>query len=77
MSTRETVLAEIEKFLRETRMSATQFGDKSINDRALVKRLREGRDLTTGTVDKIRAFMRQERTRKRPKSGPDRAAACA
>lgn len=78
MSTRDDLLAEIEKFLRDMGMTPTRFGQKSIADRALVQRLREGRDLRSGTIDRIRAFMARERAakRNRPSRGPMRADAC-
>ena len=38
-------------------MSATQFGVDIVRDSTLVKRLRDGRDITTGTADKIRAYI--------------------
>ena len=78
MSTRDDLLAEIEKFLRDIGMSATRFGEASMNDRALVKRLREGRDLRSETIDRIRAFMAKERAAKRarPSRGPMRAVVC-
>jgi hypothetical protein len=73
MSTREEILAEIEQFLKETGMSATKFGDRAISDRALMFRLRGGRDLKLATVDKIRAFMAKER-KKRVKPTPPKKA---
>ena len=79
MSTREALLAEIEKFLRDTGMSPTAFGLKSLNDSALVSRLRKGADLRSANIDKIRDFMARERNRskpKRPSRGPMRADAC-
>ena len=79
MSTREDLLNEIETFLTDTGMSATRFGDEAINDRALVMRLRAGRDLKLATVDKIRAFMAKQRAgdgrKPRSKSTPAQAAA--
>ena len=58
MSMRDDILAEIEKFLNRTGMSPTRFGEKTMNDRALVMRLRDGRDLKLSTAEKLRAFMR-------------------
>lgn len=81
MSTRDDILAEIEKFLKETGMSATKFGEDAIKDRALMLRLRtRGRDLKLATVDKIRAFManeRKKRARPPPKKARDQRAEAA
>jgi hypothetical protein len=78
MSTRDALLAEIEKFLRETGMSRTAFGMKALNDGALMIRLRKGADLRSETIDRIRAFMARERAarKNRPSRGPMRAVVC-
>lgn len=55
--TRTDVLRDVEKFLSETRISEAAFGRAMIGDPRLVQRLRDGRDLLTGTMDKINAYM--------------------
>lgn len=57
MSSRDTLLAEIEAFLRGSGMSATRFGETIMNDRRFVARLRNGGDVTLGTADRVRRFM--------------------
>ena len=61
MSTRDTVLEEIEAFLLERDMAAHAFGERAMNDVAFVHRLRGGRGLTAKTIDKVRAFMARAR----------------
>lgn len=61
MSTREKLLNEVERFLLCTGMSPSEFGKRSIGDRMLVAQLRKGRDVVTGTADKIRKFMSENR----------------
>lgn len=77
MDSRTTLLAEIEAFLTRTGMSPTRFGIEAIGDRALLQRLREGRDPKTVTVDKLRAYMRrmQRNPKKKQKPLGDRRAA--
>ena len=59
MSTREQLLKEIDRFLQATGMTSTMFGVKAVGDRAFMIRLREGREPTTRTVDRIRSFMKE------------------
>ena len=63
MTTQETLLAEIEAFLIERGMRATNFGIAAMNDRAFVFRLRSGKTLYSTTIDKVRAYMQRERAR--------------
>jgi len=58
------LLAEIEAFLDETGMAATTFGEKAIRDWQLVRRLREGGDVTTRKAEIIRAFIASPAARK-------------
>lgn len=58
MSTREALLAEIEKYLAKHSMAHTTFGLRSINDAKLVANLRAGQDVRTKTADRIKAFMK-------------------
>lgn len=59
MRSMENLLTEIENALsrHENRISATSFGEKAMGDRHLVRQLREGRELRSKTVAKVRAFI--------------------
>ena len=78
MSIRDEVLAEIEAFLRTSRMTHTRFGFEVCNDPAFVARLRGGRDLKATAIDKVRAYIRNYRppfvTGRRGKAEPRSAA---
>ena len=54
------VLLEVERWLKGRTMTATQFGRASIGDPNLVGDLRSGRDPSSRTVARIRAFMERE-----------------
>ncbi|GFZ89614.1 MULTISPECIES: hypothetical protein [Sphingobium] len=54
------ILMEIERVLKRTGMSATAFGKGAVGDRRLVSDLRRGRDPSSRTVARIRAFMERE-----------------
>jgi hypothetical protein len=60
MSTHEQLLSEIEGFLQRHRLAPSTFGLRSVNDAKLVANLRSGADVTTRTLDRVRAFMRQQ-----------------
>ena len=76
MSTAERLLADIEAFLKRTGMPATEMGLRVLKDGHFVHRLRQGRDITTRTLDRVRDFMAdyEAKSRKTPKQ---RAAARA
>jgi len=57
---REQLLHEIDDFLKLTGMDPTSFGEKVLNDRAFVHRLREGSDVRTRTVDRIRTYIAEQ-----------------
>jgi hypothetical protein len=57
MSERETLLRDIDAFLRQQRMAETRFGLAAVNDGHLIRRLRAGGNLTLRTVERVRAFM--------------------
>lgn len=63
-----TLLEEIEIFLAETGMSPTYFGEKAMRNWRLVKRLRDGGDITIRNGEKVQAFMRVERDRRQEKA---------
>lgn len=54
----DTILIEVETFLKRRRLSATRFGVLAAGDTKLVKTLRDGRRLRDKTATAIRAFMR-------------------
>lgn len=58
VDTRDLLLDKIEAFLDRTGMGPTYFGRKAGVGGALVKRLRDGQDVGTRTMDKINAFIR-------------------
>lgn len=70
----QKLLDEIESFLVRMDMNATEFGRLSKNDGAIVFRLRDGKDVRTGTASEIRRFMETYRP---PASPPHRREARA
>lgn len=69
-TSREILLGEVEAFLDTTGMSPSVFGEKLMNDRHLVRRLRAGREVTLTTADRIREFITCQK-----KTGPKRSEA--
>jgi hypothetical protein len=74
----QKLLEEIEAFLVRTGMNATEFGLKAKGDGFIVGRLRNGKDVRTGTASELRRFMEDYRvplpeTTRRP--APSRATA--
>jgi hypothetical protein len=55
--TQDVVLAEIEAFLSRTGMGYSRFGRDSVNNPAIVWRMRKGLGITARTIDLLRAFM--------------------
>jgi hypothetical protein len=53
----DEVLQEISDFCRANGIAESTFGRLAVNDGKLAARLREGRSLTTSTVDRLRQFM--------------------
>ena len=72
MSTQKIFLREIETFLSETGMTASRLGWLSTGDPSLVFDLRNGRDLKTSTMDKVRQCMRAHTNDIQPKRGRPR-----
>src|SRR3954471_4945096 len=60
-ATAEQVLGEIRDYCRETRTAESTFGRLVVNDGKLVSRLRDGARITTGTLDKVRAYLSEHR----------------
>src|SRR5262245_14475846 len=60
-ATAEQVLGEIPEFCRATQTAESTFGRLVVNDGKLVSRLRDGARITTGTLDKVRAYLTSHR----------------
>src|SRR5580704_15341220 len=60
--TSEEILGEIREFCRATQTAESTFGRLVVNDGKLVSRLRDGARITTGTLDKVRAYLSEYRT---------------
>src|SRR5258708_39193168 len=59
--TSDQILGEIREFCRATRTAESTFGRLVVNDGKLVSRLRDGARITTGTLDKVRAYLSEHR----------------
>src|SRR6266851_4445506 len=59
--TSEEILGEIREFCRATQTAESTFGRLVVNDGKLVSRLRDGAKITTGTLDKVRAYLSDHR----------------
>ncbi|NIJ16486.1 hypothetical protein FHS54_001452 [Sphingobium vermicomposti] len=57
------ILLEIERYLRQHRMSASRFGRLAASDPRLVSDLRKGRDPSSRTVARIRSYISQASAR--------------
>src|SRR6188508_2271094 len=55
--TAEQILGEIRDYCRQTQTAESTFGRLVVNDGKLVSRLRDGARITTGTLDKVRAYL--------------------
>jgi SAM-dependent methyltransferase len=60
-TTQEQILTEISDYCRETRTAESTFGRQAVNDGKLVSRLRDGARITSGTLDKVRAYLADQR----------------
>src|SRR6266849_5578840 len=60
-ATADQVLGEIRDYCRATRTAESTFGRRVVNDGKLVSRLRDGAKITTGTLDKVRAYLTEHR----------------
>src|ERR1700716_2216098 len=56
-ATADQILGEIREFCRATQTAESTFGRIVVNDGKLVSRLRDGAKITTGTLDKVRAYL--------------------
>src|SRR5216684_6603769 len=59
--TSDQILGEIREFCRATQTAESTFGRLVVNDGKLVSRLRDGARITTGTLDKVRAYLSEYR----------------
>jgi hypothetical protein len=57
-TTPDPILADVEKFLQASQMTATAFGVRSLNDPTLVHELRNGRECKRKTRARIREFIK-------------------
>lgn len=57
MTLHEEIVAEIDAFLARTGMAPSRFGHEAIGDKALVMRLKRGRQLRTDTIEALRLYM--------------------
>src|SRR5689334_2616218 len=62
----QELLQEISDYCRQTGLAESTFGRRAVNDGKLASRLRHGGRITTETLDRIRAFMANNR------NGPSR-----
>src|SRR6266436_3072991 len=61
-TTSDQSLGEIREYCRATQTAESTFGRIVVNDGKLVSRLRDGARITTGTLDKVRAYLSEHRT---------------
>ncbi|MGA8992162.1 MAG: hypothetical protein WB500_17580, partial [Rhodoplanes sp.] len=73
--TAQELLQEISAYCRQTGLAESTFGRRAVNDGKLAARLRNGGRVTTDTVDRIRAFIENNRgsPEAAPANGPVRA----
>src|SRR5579883_3499478 len=57
----QQLLQEISDYCRQTGLAESTFGRRAVNDGKLANRLRNGGRITTDTLDRIRAFMTENR----------------
>lgn len=61
MTQRQQLIAEIEEFLRDRDMAETTFGLRAVNDGKFVGRLRAGKGVEIDTVDRVRAYIAEQK----------------
>jgi SAM-dependent methyltransferase len=66
--TSDQILSEIRDYCRATQTAESTFGRLVVNDGKLVSRLRDGARITTGTLDKVRAYLSEYGTAPPPAS---------
>jgi hypothetical protein len=79
MSTVKSLIAEIEAFCKEAEIAEATFGTRAAKDGKFVKRLRGGAGVTLNTVEKVQAYIADQRKAmarpKRRRPADDRARA--
>src|SRR5215218_4805636 len=75
--TAEQILGEIRDYCRATQTAESTFGRLVVNDGKLVSRLRDGARITTGTLDKVRAYLSEHLAATPPAPGMPSASAKA
>jgi len=65
MRTRQRLYRDIKVFLRTYKMTPVTFGKYAADNSRLVKVLAGGGDIYTGTMDRVRDYMRAERRKRR------------
>ena len=73
VATADQILGEIRDYCRTTQTAESTFGRLVVNDGKLVSRLRDGARITTGTLDKVRAYLSEHRSA--PSSAPSKPSA--
>ena len=61
MTETQSLLREIEAFCAGADMSPSYFGKRAVNDGKLVKRLRDGRQITMAKAEAVRRFIASRR----------------
>lgn len=61
MTMQEAFLKKVERFLRQTGMADSRFGEEAVNDRAFVYELRAGRSVQLRTLERVQKFMDERR----------------
>ena len=61
-----SLLEEIEHFCRASKIAESTFGRQAVNDGKLCARLREGKDITLDTAERIRSFIRSHQPQQVP-----------
>src|SRR5260221_12296507 len=69
-ATAEQILGEIRDYCRATQTAESTFGRLVVNDGKLVSRLRDGAKITTGTLDKVRAYLTEHRAEPAARTKP-------
>jgi sulfate adenylyltransferase subunit 2 len=59
-------LAEVERFLETAGLEPTSLGKQALSDPSFVFDLRKGRSPSTRTIDKVRAWMQQQKSSSKP-----------
>jgi SAM-dependent methyltransferase len=59
-TTTDQILGEIRDYCRKTQTAESTFGRIVVNDGKLVSRLRDGAKITTGTLDRVRAYLSRD-----------------